>query len=271
MKIKFLLSIAVLILILLFSCSSSSDSNTETDNSPQINYFPLALRNYWKYSVLTNAITQKDSLYVSNDTTINTKVYKKLKTRNMPIGFFSGLLNKNTLRIDGSKLLLTGSVSFNFGATLPIDLSVIDYIIYQENVSNNQNLGSVSGTINQTVQNYPLVIDYTLNSTSIESLPTFTSNGRVYSDVKKVKTVLNVKIITTISVAGIAFPVIVSILDPQDVITSYQYYSKNIGNVYTNTIINYRLNALPTGITLTIPPTGNQTQEEFLVTYDVSH
>ena len=269
MKIIFLLSIAVV--ILLFSCSSSSDSNTETDNSPQINYFPLALRNYWKYSVLTNAITQKDSLYVSNDTTINTKVYKKLKTRNMPIGFFSSLLNKNTLRIDGSKLLLTGSLSFNFGATLPIDLSVTDYIIYQENVSNNQNLGSVTGTIYQTVENYPLVIDYTLKSTSIESLPTFTSNGQVYSDVKKVKTVLNAKIITTISVAGIDFPVIVSILDPQDVITSYQYYSKNIGNVYTNTIINYRLNALPKGITLTIPPTGNQTQEEFLVTYDVSH
>lgn len=271
MKIKFLLSI--LVVTLLFSCSSSSssDSNTETDNSPQINYFPLALKNYWKYNVLTNAITQTDSLYVSNDTIINTKVYKKLKTRNMPIGFFSSLLNRNTLRIDGSKLLLTGSLSFNFGATLPIDLSVTDYIIYQENVSNNQNLGSVTGTIYQTVENYPLVIDYTLKSTSIESLPTFTSNGQVYSDVKKVKTVLNAKIITTISVAGIDFPVIVSILDPQDVITSYQYYSKNIGNVYTNTIINYRLNALPKGITLTIPPTGNQTQEEFLVTYDVSH
>ena len=154
MKIKFLLSIAVV--ILLFSCSSSSDSNTETDNSPQINYFPLTLRNYWKYSVLTNAIIQTDSLYVSNDTTINTKVYKKLKTRNMPIGFFSNSLNKNAVRIEGSKVLLTGSLAFNFGVALPINLSVSDYVIFNETASNNQDLGSVSGTINQTVQNYPL-------------------------------------------------------------------------------------------------------------------
>ncbi|MSP84902.1 MAG: hypothetical protein EXR18_03635 [Flavobacteriaceae bacterium] len=267
MKIKFLLSFAVL--TLLFSCSS--DSNSGTDSSTQTNYFPLALRNYWKYRVLTNTITQTDSLYVSNDTTINTKVYKKFKTRNTPIGFFSNSMNKNALRIDGFRLLLTGSLGFNFGTALPINLSLSDYVIFQENASNNQELGSVLGVINQTVQNYPLVINYTLKTTNIESLATFSSNGRVYSDVKKIKTVLNAKITTSITLAGIPFPVVVSILDPQDVVTSYQYYSKTIGNVYTNTTINYRLNALPAGITLPLPTTGNQTQEEFLQSYDVSH
>ena len=270
MKIKLLLSLAVV--TLLFSCSSNStDSNTGTDNSPQTNYFPIGTRNYWKYRVLTNAVTQTDSLYVSNDTTINSKVYKKFKTRNMPIGFFSSSLNKNALRIDGSKLLLTGSLSFNFGVTLPLNLSVNDYVIFQENAANNQDLGSVSGTINQTVQTYPLAIDYTLKSTNIESLATFSSNGRVYTDVKKIKTVLNARITTSLSVSGIPFPVVVSILDPQDVVTSYQYYSKTIGMVYTNTVINYRLNSLPQGITLPLPSSGNQTQEEFLQTYDVSH
>ena len=76
MKIKFLLSLVVL--TLLFSCSS--DTVSGSDSSNQTNYFPLALRNYWKYRVLTNNVTQTDSLYVSNDTTINTKVYKKFKT-----------------------------------------------------------------------------------------------------------------------------------------------------------------------------------------------
>ena len=71
--------------------------------------------------------------------------------------------------------------------------------------------------------------------------------------------------------AGIPFPVVVSILDQQDVVTSYQYYSKTIGMVYTNTNISYRLNSLPAGITLPLPSTGSQTQEEFLQTYDVSH
>lgn len=254
---------------MLLSCSR--DSVSGSDSLSQTNYFPLALRNYWKYRVLTNAVTQTDSLYISNDTTINTKVYKKFRTRNLPVGFFSNSLNKNALRIDGNRILLTGSLAFNFGVALPINLSVNDYVIFNETASNNQDLGSVSGTINQTVQNYPLVIDYTLKSTNIESLATFSSNGRVYTDVKKIKTVLNAKITTSLTVAGIPFPVVVSILDPQDVVTSYQYYSKTIGMVYTNTTINYRLNSLPSGITLPLPTSGNQTQEEFLQTYDVSH
>lgn len=267
MKIKFILSFAIV--VLLFSCSPNS--TPATDTVPQTNYFPLAVRNYWKYRVLTNAVTQTDSLYISNDTTINTKVYKKFKTRNLPVGFFSNSLNKNGVRIDGRKLLLTGSIAFDFGVGVPINLSVNDYTIFQEDASNNQQLGSVTGSINQTVQTYPLVIDYTLKSTAVETLATFTSNGRVYTDVKKVKTVLNAKITSTITAAGIPFPVVVSILDAQDVVTSYQYYSKAIGMVYTNTTINYRLNSLPNGISLTLPTSGNQTQEEFLENYNVNH
>jgi hypothetical protein len=266
MKIKFLLSLIVLTILLSCSTDTISDSN-----SNQTNYFPLALRNYWKYRVLTNNVTQTDSLYVSNDTTINTKVYKKFKTRTTPIGFFSNSMNKNAARIDGGRILLTGSIGFNFGSALPLNLSINDYVIFQENASNNQDLGSVSGVINQTVQNYPLTINYTLKSTNIESLPTFSSNGRIYTDVKKIKTVLNAKISTTLTAPGIPFPVVVSILDQQDVVTSYQYYSKTIGMVYTNTTISYRLNTLPGGISLPLPSTGSQTQEEFLQTYDVSN
>jgi hypothetical protein len=266
MKIKFLSSL--LVLTLLFSCSSDTISSSD---SFQTNYFPLALRNYWKYRVITNAVTQTDSLYVSNDTTINTKVYKKFRTRTTPIGFFSNSMNKNAARIDGDKILLTGSIGFNFGSALPLNLSINDYVIFQESATNNQDLGSVTGVINQTVQNYPLTVNYSLKSTNIESLPTFSSNGRIYTDVKKIKTVLNAKITTTITVPGVPFPVIVSILDQQDVITSYQYYSKTIGMVYTNTNINYNLNALPAGINLPLPSNGSQTQEEFLQTYVVSN
>jgi hypothetical protein len=267
MKIKFLLSFVLF--FLLFSCSS--DSNSGLNVSSPTNYFPLAAKNYWKFRVLTNAISQTDSLYVSNDSTVNAKVYKLFKTKNLPVGFFSNSLNKNGLRIDGSKLLLTGLISIDFGVGLPINLSVKDYTIFQEDASNNDQLAIVSGSINETVKTYPLVIDYILKSTAVETLPTFTSNGHVYTDVKKVKTVLNAKITSTITSPGIPFPVVLSILDAQDVVTSYQYYSKNIGVVYTNTIINFRLNSLPTGNSLSLPMSGNQTQEEFLENYNVNH
>jgi uncharacterized membrane protein len=145
-------------------------------------------------------------------------------------------------------------------------------VIFNEAATNNQQLSSVSGTINQNVGNYPLVIDYTLKSIAIESLPTYTSNGRVYSDVKRVKTILNAKITTTTTVVilGVPTPFVVTILSPQDVVVSNQYYSKNIGMVYTNTLINYQLNSLPGGISLPIPSSGSQSQEEFLDVYNVS-
>ena len=263
---KFKLLIAITFLTILTSCSNDTSSGaTET------NYLPLAIGDYWTYNVTTNAQTQRDSLYVSNDTTINTKIYKKFKTKNLPVGFFSNSLNKNGLRKDGGSLLLTGSLALDFGVGVAINLNVNDFVIFNETATNNQQLGVVTGTINQTVQNYPLVIDYTLQSIAIETLPTYTSNGHVYSDVKIVKTTLNAKTTTTVTVQGFPIPVTITILDPQDVVVSNQYYAKNIGMIYTNTTINYNLNALPGGVTLPIPSSGSQTQEEYLDVYDVSH
>ena len=264
---KFKLLIAVALLTILASCTTDTSISTE----PETNYLPLAIGDYWTYNVTTNAQTLRDSLYISNDTTINSKIYKKFKTKNLPVGFFSNSLNNNGLRKEGSSLLLTGSLALDFGVGVAINLNVNDFVIFNEMATNNQQLGSVTGTINQTVQNYPLVIDYTLKSIAMETLPTYTStsNGHIYTDVKRVKTILNAKITTTVSLSG--FPVTLTILDPQDVVVSNQYYAKNIGMVYTNTAIDYHLNALPGGATLPIPSTGSQTQDEYLDVYHVTH
>lgn len=264
---KFKLLIAIAFLTVLASCTS----DTSINNDPETNYLPLAIGDYWTYNVTTNTQTQRDSLYISNDTTINAKIYKKFKTKNLPVGFFSNSLNKNGVRKNGSSLLLTGNLALDFGVGVPINLNVSDFVIFSETATNNQQLSSITGTINQTVQNYPLVIDYTLKSIAMETLPTYTSNSHVYSDVKRVKTILNAKITTTVSVPGFPIPITATILDPQDVVISNQYYAKNIGMVYTNTVINYHLNALPGGITLPIPSNGSQTQDEFLHVYNVSH
>ena len=232
---KFKLLIAIAFLTILTSCSTDTLTGaTET------NYLPLANGNFWTYNVTTNAQTLRDSLYISNDTTINTKIYKKFKTKNAPVGFFSNSLNKNGLRKEGSSLLLTGTLALDFGVGVPINLSVTEFVIFNETATNNQQLGTVTGTINQTVGTYPLVIDYTLKSIAIETLPTYSSNGQVYTDVKRVKTILNAKITTTVTVQGFPIPITATILDSQDVVVSNQYYAKNIGMVHTNTLINYQ-------------------------------
>lgn len=268
---KFKLIVLIAAFSFLFSCSS--DSNGDTIIPIEINYIPLTNGNFWTYNVTTNGQTLRDSLYISNDTTINTKIYKKFETKNAPVGFFSNSLNKNGLRKEGTSLLLTGTLALDFGVGVPINLSVTDFVIFNENATNNQELGSVTGTINQTVQTYPLVIDYTLKSIAIETLPTYTSYGQVYSDVKRVKTILNAKITntSTVIILGIPTPFITTILSPQDVVVSNQYYSKSIGMVHTNTLINYQLNSLPIGVTLPFPSSGSQTQDEFLDVYDVNN
>lgn len=265
MKIKFI--ILTVAFTFLFSCSTNSDG--DGINATVTDYIPLTNGNFWTYDISTNGQYQRDSLYISNDTTINSKIYKKLKTKNAPIGFFSNSLNGNGLRKNGTSLLLTGNVALDFGIGVPINLGVSEYEICNETATANQQLGAVSGTINQTIGTYPLVFEYTLKSVAVENLSTYSSNGNVYLDVKRIKTTLNVKITTTITVSG--FPLTATILSPQDVVVSNQYYAKNIGMIYTNTAINYNLNSLPGGLTLPIPSSGSQTQDEYLDTYDVNN
>lgn len=264
---KFKLLIALALFTVLTSCSSDDNSNT----GGSTNYLPLGTGNFWTYNVTGVNVSERDSLYVANDTVINAKTYKKLKTLNQPFGFFSNSMNNNGIRNEGSSLLLSGTAGLNLGDTFPIDLSLNDFVIFKENASNNEQLSSISGVINQDFQGYPLNLAYTMKSTAMETLPSFTSpDGEVYTDVKKVKTTLNLKISTTVTIPNIPIPLTITIMNPQDVVVSIQYYSKNIGMVYTNTTISYELQDLSQyGVTLPIPQSGSQIQDEFLDTYQV--
>ncbi|WP_300564575.1 hypothetical protein [Flavobacterium sp.] len=267
MKLKFILAIAFV--STLFSCSSD-DSNGNTPEN-DTTYLPLKTGNYWTYDVNGENVAERDSLYISKDTVINSKDYKRFETLNQPFGFFSNSLNKNGVRVSGNSVLLSGTAGLNLGDVFPIDLTLNDFVVFKENASNGEQLSSVSGIIEQDYQGYPLKLEYTMKSTSVESLPSFTSpNNDVYTDVKKVKTILNLKISSTVTIQGVPFPLVITIMNPQDVVVSYQYYAKNIGMVYANTTINYELQDLSSyGVTLPIPLTGSQLQEEFLDTYSI--
>jgi hypothetical protein len=263
MKIKLLLT--TLIVGLLTSCTNDPSNNNSSNN-----YIPLNSGNYWKYNVSNEGNMSSDSLYVSNDTVISNKTYKKMRTKSLPVGFYSSSLNKNALRTENGSVFMTGSSGLNFGNALPININLTDFIILKENASVNETLGSVSGVLNQTLQGYPMTIDYTLKSTAMESSPSFTSpDNNVYSDIKKVKVTLNLKVTTSIVISGFTIPVV--IMNSQDVVSSIQYYSKDKGMVYTKTDITYQLqNFSQFGISLPIPQSGNQVQEEFLTTFSVN-
>ena len=253
----------------LLACSDSDDAN----GSSAAFETPLNIANYWTYDVQNAGEVNRDSLYISNDTVIASKTYKKFKTKdNLATGFYSSALRNNGLRQENGKLFLSGDLSLNGATALPVafDLNLSDFVIFNKNATNNQALNAIpkTGTINETVGDYPLTILYSLQSFGGETLPSYTSpNGMTYTNVKTTKIKLNVKITTTVEVFGSSQTIVA--LAPQDVLVSTQYLADGIGVVYSNTVTSYELNTL-IATQLQIPASSSETQEEFLDTYLVN-
>jgi hypothetical protein len=261
-KIHFLF--VFLAFTLLLACSSDDSNSGSSGNFST----PITIGNYWTYDVEGQTGTTRDSLYISNDTVIESNTYKKFKTKNnFATGFYSSTLRNNGVRVSNGKLLLSGDLSLAGGQTLPIavDLTLNDFIIFDKDASNNQALNSSpkSGTINETFNGYPLTINYSLQAYGGETLANFTSDGTVYTNVKSTKIKLNVSVTTSLS--GIQIPVLAN----QEILVSTQYLADGIGVVYTNTVISYNLNPTAADF-LGITPSNTQSQEEFLDTYLVN-
>lgn len=255
--------------ILLISCSKD-DATPENSSSEFTDALPLKTGNYWTYDVNGNATT-RDSLYISGDTLINTISYKKFKNKNnVSTGFFCTSVNNNGVRKNGGKLLLSGDFSLGQGQTLPVglDLNLSDFEIFNESAVKDLVLSEKSGTFNQDYNGTPLKIEYTLKSIAGENFTSFTApDNKVYPNVKSTKVVLRLKVTTTQTIAG--FPITVTVLQPQDVIVSTQYLSKNIGVVYTKTVTGYTIDAQIAN-NIGIPASNTQTQEEFLDVYHLN-
>jgi hypothetical protein len=211
----------------------------------------------------------RDSLYVSGDTVINSKTYKKLKTKEpIAYGFFSNTLSNNGIRQENGKTYLSGTAGLNIAENLPFDLEISDFVIYDQNATDNQQLASTSGTVNQEIEGYTVAFDYTLSSKAKAAISNFTSGTEQYSNVKPVEITLNMSISVTVTIPGVPIPLTFDLMEPQNVVVSTQYYAQGIGVVKNTTDINYTLAQIPQ-VELPIPQTGSEHQEEILVDYSV--
>jgi hypothetical protein len=252
---------------LLFSCSNSDDNNEELVSSTPFN-LTLETGDYWNYDVSDSngKNTNRDSLYISKDTLINGINYKKFETDGIPSGFYSTTLKNNGVRKNGNKLLLTGDFSLNAGTSVPVDLdlSVVDFVIFDADASNNQALNIIPqvGNIQQTVQGVLLDINYELNTYGGEFLSTFEANGITYTNVKTSK----VKVNMTIAAYYQGLPVSSNILTNSEVLVATQYVAENIGVIYNDTQVNVNLNSQVAAL-IGAPQNTSQQQNEKLDTY----
>jgi len=92
--------------------------------------------------------------------------------------------------------------------------------------------------------------------------------GVTFNNIKKMKSILNLKIDLLIATSPIELtqPVLTS----QDVVISEQYFAKNVGVVYVKTNTSYQLSALPAGVTIPFPSSSTTSQEEFIDTYHIN-
>jgi hypothetical protein len=262
------------ILLLLFSlfilsCSSDDSSDPVIDSDVSTgDYFPLSNNNYWVYDVQgTMPSAVSDSIYISGDINFNGNTYKQFKMDEMPFGFLSSAINNNGVRKSGDRLLLSGSAMISFIQDFPMSIQLQDFTILNESAANGQVIGTTSGTVPYPYGDYTFNFNYTLTSTSMGDIATYTApNGEVYTNVKAVKTTLGLTVNTIIDAGVTTFPV--NIMQPQDVVVSTRYFAEGVGIVHSNTDIHYELeNFAQFGITLPLPQTMTAEQDEILVNY----
>ena len=255
----------LLALVVSVSACSSDDANLNAGDS-FVDYYPLKTANTWKYSVVNDSTTTQDVLAVTGQTTIAGKNYFTMEAENVPTGFFTSSVNGQSLRSENNTVFMTGTLDFNLGELFPIDLILNDFILVKSNAANAELLSKISGSMSQTFENIPLTANYTLSTVNQNSLPSYTSQGVIYNDVKVVKFALNMKVIATINIGG--FPLNFTVLDSQDIISSIQYYAKNTGLVHAETTISYNLNDLSNfPVELPIPPSQTILSNEYLINF----
>ncbi|AXG74587.1 hypothetical protein DVK85_10210 [Flavobacterium arcticum] len=260
--------------LLLFGLSLFVLSCSSDDSSPSVesvtDFLPLSDANYWSYDVTSDAEdgVGNDYLYIANDTVIGTITYKKFKTEDLAFGFFSNALSNNGVRKSGDELLLTGTASFNFSEELPFSIDATNLVIFKENATNNQVIGTLNGVIEEEYEGYVIAFQYELTTTAKENLDTYSINGETYANVKSMEIKLNLNAILQYDFNGIPLPI--TIMPQQDVVVSTQYYAENIGVVHVTTDLEYQLSDLSQyPIEVPIPESVAISQNEVLTSYSV--
>lgn len=253
-------------LLSLFVISCSNDDNGGNNNQTE-NFLPLTEGNYWVYDVQGTSLNGRDSIYFSGDTVINNNTYKKVKSKEpIATGFFSNAITNNGIRQENGKIYLSGTAGLNIAEDLPFSINVTDFIIFDENSATNQQLSLTADSFSQDFGEYTLLFDYKLSSKTKASLNNFTSGTEQYANVKPTEITLNLSIKVSTTFEG--FPITLTLMEPQDVVVSTQYYAEQIGVVKSTTDISYNLSELP-GVELPIPTSSSTHQEEVLVDYNV--
>lgn len=257
----------LLIALVIFSCSSDDDGNPTNPVEETYNYFPLTSGTYWTFDNESDQGTTRDSLYVSGVEEINGITHTVLGAEQPTTGFMTVLLSQSLVRATETTFLLNGEL----GAP-PIDgfpelsIPLVDFIMYDVDAIVGDELSETSGEIEQTVQDIPLVITFTVKTVQGETFEN--GYGGFSESVTSSELIVNLSISAVIDFNG--FPITIPILQAQNVVTVTNYYADGIGLIDSDTLIEYELEDLSDfGIDLPFPESDSRNATQIIDTYHI--
>lgn len=230
---QFLLSF--LLLLFIASCTDDDDDNSSDDDGGTVqenpfsgDFLPSNANNEWNYDVenidnetgdITNAT---DRLFVNSPGDPNFTL--DVNDNSIPNGTMNGILINGSLTKTDIMLSTTGQLSFSVDGLEDINIPYNDAILYNLDAADGSELSSFNGTINQTIQDFPITINYTLKTAQVRNWDTIDLNGETYNNVTQSTFILNMAVDITLPLVGDK-----PVLDEQDALTINSFFGKDIG------------------------------------------
>lgn len=247
---------------LLISCGGDDDSSNGTVN---LDYLPLAVNNSWDYDVVTGNVTVNDNLEVTSE---SGGTFMLTATPDPANGLMTGFLASGELSQDPGRLLIDGSLGFDFQGLADLSIDVQNAAVYDQNASANQEIFTTSGTFNETINGIDLIIDFTATNIQLANEPSISVPAGTYTDVLHTQLIVNLNISLDLLIS-------VPLLDPenQDVIVVDNYWAEDVGLIKSDTQLEYNLrdlSSLPGGISIPLPQSANILTEQSLASFTVN-
>ena len=264
-----LLSLTILTLGLI----SCGDDDTTPSSNNTAAYFPLSLNSSWSYTNESEDQISQNNMFVFGTQQENGVQYTNLDTQELNSGsFMVGLLTQNLVRNDTGKLIVNGT----FGG-VPIegfpDISIPlnNAVLFDPNALNGTQLNIISGSFEQTIMDFPIIIEYTSITTQEQVLPSYTTDTQTYTDVIQSNIVLNLEISTEVQVGGTTLSL--PILSSQDVLVVENYYAANIGLVFSKEMVDYALEDLSgiPGLEIPLPEQNTSMSTATLTSFEIGN
>jgi len=228
--------LSFLLLFFIASCTddddggSTDDDSTAQDNPLSGDFFPSNADNEWNYDVTNTNNETDDSLNSTDRLYLDTPGDPFILKANTGVsnGTMTGILTNGTLSKTDITLNATGQLAISVDGLEDINIPYTDAILYNLNAADGSELSSFTGTITQTIQSFPVTINYTLKTAQVKNWSGIDINGQAYSDVTQSTFILNMKIDITLPIVG-EKPVV----DEQDALIITNYFGKNIGLIQT--------------------------------------